>query len=100
MISKKHIPQWKLDEITYLVDLFKKHKNIVVIEMAHINDKQIQETRKLLRDKAVIRMSKKNLQIRAIEQFKNETKNENLDELASSIPGQSALCFTNMDVLV
>ena len=71
MISKKQIPQWKLEEITYLVDLFKKYKNIVVIEMAHINDKQIQETRKTLRDKAVIRMSKKNLQIRAIEQYKN-----------------------------
>jgi len=98
MISKKQIPQWKLEEITYLVDLFKKYKNIVVIEMAHINDKQIQETRKTLRDKAVIRMSKKNLQIRAIEQYKKEAKKNNLDYLAENIPGQSGIVFTNLDI--
>ena len=48
MISKKHIPQWKLDEIDHLVDLFKKYKNVGVLEVARINDRQIQETRKLL----------------------------------------------------
>ena len=98
MIKKKEVPQWKLDEVDNLVNLFKQYKNIAVIDVAHLNDKQIQETRKILRGKAIIRMSKKNLQIRAIDQFKNESKNENLDELASSIPGQSALCFTNMDI--
>ena len=98
MISKKQIPQWKLDEIHYLVDLFKKYKNVVVIEMAHINDRQIQETRKLLRGKAVIRMSKKNLQIRAVEQYKKAAKKSNLDYLADNIPGQSGLVFTNLDI--
>ncbi len=98
MISKKQIPQWKLDEINYLVDLFKKYKNVVVIEMAHINDRQIQETRKLLRGKAVIRMSKKNLQIRAVEQYKKDAKKSNLDYLADNIPGQSGLVFTNLDI--
>ncbi|MCK4687901.1 MAG: 50S ribosomal protein L10 [Candidatus Lokiarchaeota archaeon] len=98
MIKKKEVPQWKLDEVDNLVNLFKQYKNIAVIDVAHLNDKQIQETRKILRGKAIIRMSKKNLQIRAIEQFKKEAKNENLDELANSIPGQSALCFTTMDI--
>ena len=98
MISKKHIPQWKLDEIDHLVELFKKYKNVAVIEMAHINDKQIQETRKLLKGKAVIRMSKKNLQIRAIEKFAEESNKPNLDEFAEKIPGQSSLVFTNMDI--
>ncbi|MFX1409001.1 MAG: 50S ribosomal protein L10 [Promethearchaeota archaeon] len=98
MIKKKEIPQWKLDEVDKLVSLFKQFKNVAVIDVARLNDKQIQETRRIVRGKAIIRMSKKNLQIRAIEQFKNESKNENLDELANSIPGQSALCFTNMDI--
>jgi len=98
MIKKKEVPQWKLAEVDNLVNLFKQYKNIAVIDVAHLNDKQIQETRKILRGKAIIRMSKKNLQIRAIEQFKKEAKNENLDELANSIPGQSALCFTTMDI--
>ena len=97
-MTKKQIPQWKLDEIDVLVDLFKKHKNIVVIEMANINDKQIQETRKLLRGKAVIRMSKKNLQIRAIEKYKKGSKKSNLDYLVKNIPGQSGLVFTDLDI--
>lgn len=98
MIKQHHIPQWKLDEITYLVDLFKNNKNIGVIEVGHIHDQQIQAIRKILRGKAVIRMSKKSLQIRAIEEFQKKSKKENLQEFANNIPGQSSLVFTNTDI--
>jgi large subunit ribosomal protein L10 len=98
MIKNKHIPQWKINEINQLVDLFKNYKNVVVIEVAHINDMQIQTMRKILRGKAVFRMSKKSLQLRAIEQFKIESKKKNLDEFANHIPGQSSLVFTNLDI--
>lgn len=98
MIGKKTIPQWKKNEVSSLIDLFKNNKNIAVIEVANLNDRQIQETRKLLRGKAVIRMSKKNLQLRAIEEYKKESKKLNLEIFAENIPGQSALCFTNMDI--
>jgi ribosomal protein L10 len=99
MIKKDHIPQWKLDEINTLIDLFKTHKNVAVIEVAHIHDTQIQSTRKILRGKAVFRMSKKSLQQRAIEQYKKESKKPNLDALASHIPGQSSLVFTDLDLI-
>ncbi len=98
MIGKHDIPQWKLDEVDHLFDLFKSYKNVVVIEVAKLNDRQIQEIRKILRGKAIIRMSKKSLQLRAVEKFKKESKKENLDELVEKIPGQAALCFTNVDV--
>ncbi|MFX1240147.1 MAG: 50S ribosomal protein L10 [Promethearchaeota archaeon] len=98
MIKNKHIPQWKINEINQLVDLFKNYKNVIVIEVAHINDMQIQTMRKILRGKAVFRMSKKSLQLRAIEQFKNESKKKNLDEFVNHIPGQSSLVFTNLDI--
>jgi large subunit ribosomal protein L10 len=98
MIKNKHIPQWKIEEINHLVDLFKNNKNIVVIEVSHINDMQIQTMRKILRGKAIFRMSKKSLQIRAIEQFKKESKKKNLDQLEKHIPGQSSLVFTNLDI--
>lgn len=97
MISK-HIPKWKLDEVERLVDLFKNHKNVAVIEVANINDKQIQSIRKELRGKALIKMSKKSLQVRAIEKYQKESKKDNLDELAKNIPGQSSLVFTNVDI--
>jgi len=98
VIRKEKIHQWKLDEVLYLVDLFKNHKTVAVIEVARLNDKQIQEMRKILRGKAIIRMSKKNLQLIAIEQYKHESKKDYLDDLAGKILGQSALCFTNINI--
>jgi len=98
MIGKKEIQPWKLEEVDQLVDLFKSYDNVAVIEVAHLNDKQVQEMRKILRGKAIIRMSKKNLQLLAIEKFKDMTNNEKLEELANNIPGQTVLCFTNMDI--
>ena len=97
MISKKEIPQWKLEEIDYLIDQLKNNKTIAIIDVRTVRDKQIQEIRKVLREKAVIRMSKKNLQIRAIEQYKKESNKSNLDDLVKNIPGQSALVFTNLN---
>jgi len=98
VIRKEKIQQWKLDEVVHLVDLFKNHKTVAVIDVARLNDRQIQDIRKTLRGKAIIRMSKKNLQLKAIGQYKHESKKVNLDDLAEKIPGQSALCFTNIDI--
>jgi len=98
MIKNKHISQWKIDEINNLIELLKTHKNIAVIEVAHINDKQIQTMRKILRGKAIFRMSKKSLQLRAIEQYRSKSKKKNLDKLAENIPGQSSLVFTDLDL--
>ena len=99
MIKKKQIPQWKIEEINILVDLFRNYKNVAVIEVARINDIQIQSTRKILRGKAVFKMSKKSLQLRAIDEFKKKSKKTNLDELAKNILGQSSLIFTNLDFI-
>ena len=98
MIKQRHIPQWKLDEINTLVDLFGKYKNVAVIEVGHIHDQQIQAMRKILRGKAEIRMSKKSLQTRALERFQKESSKENLEEFAKNIPGQASLLFTDMDI--
>ncbi|NVM17904.1 MAG: 50S ribosomal protein L10 [Candidatus Lokiarchaeota archaeon] len=98
MIGKHDIPQWKLDEVDHLIDLFKTYSNIAVVEVAKLNDRQIQEIRKILRGKAVIRMSKKSLQLRAVEKYKEESNKQNLDELVERIPGQAALCFTDLDI--
>ncbi|MGQ4873272.1 MAG: 50S ribosomal protein L10 [Promethearchaeia archaeon] len=97
MVSTQ-VPQWKIEEVSKLVNLLRTHKTVAVINVAGINDRQIQETRKILRDKAIIKMSKKRLQIRAIKQYQKESGKENLDKLAENIPGQSSLVFTDMDV--
>jgi len=98
VIGKHEIPQWKLDEVEHLVGLFKEYSTVAVIEVAKLNDRQIQEMRKTLRGKAIIRMSKKSLQLRAVDAYKKESKKENLDEFTERIPGQAAFCFTNLDI--
>ncbi len=74
MIGKHEIPQWKLDEVEHLVGLFKDYSTVAVIEVAKLNDRQIQEMRKILRGKATIRMSKKSLQLRAIDAYRQKSK--------------------------
>ncbi len=98
MIKKKKVQQWKIDEIKHLLNLFKRHKNVAVIDVARIDDKQIQSIRKILRGKAILRMSKKSLQQRSIGKFKEESKKPNLEEFAQNIPGQASLVFTNIDI--
>jgi large subunit ribosomal protein L10 len=95
--KKKHVPQWKKDEVDYLVSLMEKYDNIIVVNLSNILDKQVQEMRKILRDDGVLRMSKKSLQERALNKYKEESGKENLDTLKELIPGQSGLLFTNMD---
>lgn len=97
-MTETHIPQWKLDEVARLLALFKEYSNVAVINVSKINDQQIQETRRLLRGKAVIKMSKKRLQTRAIQEYKKESGKENLEDLAENIPGQSSLVFSNIEV--
>jgi len=98
VLGKHEIPQWKLDEVEHLVGLFKDHSTVAVIEVAKLNDRQIQEMRKILRGKATIRMSKKSLQLRAIDAYSQKSKKRNLDEFAERIPGQAAFCFTNLNI--
>jgi large subunit ribosomal protein L10 len=98
MITKKQrIPEWKKEEVDYLVSLMEKYDNIIVIKLSNIIDKQVQEMRKILRGAGVLRMSKKSLQERALEKYKKESGKDNLDALKKQIPGQSGLLFTNMD---
>ncbi|MBD3196108.1 MAG: 50S ribosomal protein L10 [Candidatus Lokiarchaeota archaeon] len=97
MLSEQTIPQWKKEEVKHLVDLMKNYNNIAIINVANIGDRQVQAMRKILRGDAVIRMSKKSLQARAIDKYEEESGKENLDELKENIPGQSALVFTDLD---
>ncbi len=63
-----------------------------------MSDLQLQNMRKVLRGKAIIKMSKRSLQRRAIELLKKETNNANLDYFSEKIPPQATLVFTDMSV--
>jgi large subunit ribosomal protein L10 len=79
LIGKKEIPEWKINEVNDLTGLLQQYKTVAVIEVIRMSDRQIQQIRKLLRAKAIIKMSKKNLQLRALEQYKKQSNKENLE---------------------
>ncbi len=87
--------QWKIDEVKEILELLKTYKNIAVLNVAKMSDLQLQNMRKLLRGKAIIKMSKRSLQRRAIEAFQKESNKANLDYFAEKIPPQAMFVFTN-----
>ena len=56
-----HVAEWKKEEVIELKGIIDKYDVIGVVDLMNIPAKQLQEMRKSLKGKAVIRMSKKNL---------------------------------------
>ena len=56
-----HVAEWKKEEVKELKGIIDQFDVIGIVDLMNIPAKQLQEMRKSLKDKAVIRMSKKNL---------------------------------------
>ena len=55
-----HVAEWKKEEVSELKDLIGSYDVIGIVDLLNIPAKQLQEMRKSLNGKAVMRMSKKN----------------------------------------
>lgn len=97
MIVKKEIHQWKKDAVDDLADLIQKYKVLGLVDLSNMPDNLIQLIRMKLRDKALIKMSKKSLILRALEKSEKKSKKKNLIKFGEKILGQSGLIFTNED---
>ncbi|MHA1339793.1 MAG: 50S ribosomal protein L10 [Promethearchaeota archaeon] len=93
MMTRKQISPRKIAEVQKLTELLNRYRVIGLVSMEKINAKSIQEIRKELRGKALIRMSKKRLIKRALKQ----TNKPNLEKLGDLIRGSSALILTDMN---
>ncbi len=85
----------KQAELALLKDQIKKAKVIGLVRMDKIGAKTTQEIRRQLRGKVEMRVSKRRVQILAMQQ----SGKKNLEKLAETIDGSSALLFTDMDPL-
>ncbi|KZX11427.1 50S ribosomal protein L10 [Methanobrevibacter filiformis] len=88
-----HIAEWKKDEVRDLKDLINSHDVIGIVDLLNIPSRQMQKMRQSLKDKALIRMSKKNLMELA---FKESNK-EKVIELSPFMEGQPAIVFTELN---
>lgn len=97
MLLKKEVPQWKREEVDDLANFMEEYKVLGLIDLTGMPDNLIQVIRKKLRDKALIRMSKKSIILRALEKYQKKSKKKNLVVFGEKILGQSSLVFTNED---
>lgn len=90
---KAHVSKKKLEAVKQLSELLKTSKTVLVASIKSMPAAQFQLVNKKLRDKAVIKVPKKNLIYRVID-FSN---NEILKKLKENIKEDSAILFSDLD---
>lgn len=81
------VPDWKKEKVDELTQLVKKYPVVGVVDMKNFPSKQLVKVKKGLRDTAKIKMSKKSIIKKALEQA-------DIKELTEKLEGQPALIFT------
>lgn len=90
-----HVAEWKKEEVSELKDLIGSYEVIGIVDLLNIPAKQLQEMRKSLSGKAVMRMSKKNLIDLAFEDCNADKTN--IVDLSEHMNGQIAVIATDMN---
>ena len=90
---KKEIPQKKIKAVEELVNLIKNKKTILITSIKNIPASQFQEIGKKLRGKAIVKVPKKNIILRAFE----NSGNNNAKKLESEITESIAVLFSDLD---
>lgn len=88
-----HVSEEKKKIVANLIDLVKKKKTILIASIKNIPGSQFQEISKKLRGKAIVKVPKKNLIFRALD----ESGNKKAKELKENIKNSSAVLFSDLD---
>jgi len=89
----EQIPEYKKKIVNELVKLIKENKTILIASIKNLPASQFQKIGKKLRGKAVVKVPKKSLILRAID----ESQNEELKKLSKYIDDSTAILFSNLD---
>jgi len=92
-LREKEIPEKKIHAVKELLDLMKKKKTVLVASIKNIPASQFQEISKKLRNKVIIKVPKKNLIFRAID----DLKDTEINNLKKYIKDNAALLFSDID---
>jgi len=85
-----HLPKWKRDEIAEIRQLSEEYQLTGLVDMYGIPARQVQDIRRNLKGKAVLKMTRNTLILHAFEEIGGEIK-----DLGEKLDGHSALIFTN-----
>lgn len=95
MPSKRVLKQ-KQEIIDWIIDTCKRYKTIAIANLESLPAKQLSEIRDKLRDKGLIKVTKKTIIIRALQESEKQGLN-NISQLNNYIQGMPALVFSNYD---
>jgi large subunit ribosomal protein L10 len=87
------IPKYKVKLVKELSDLLKSKKTILLASVENLPGSQYQQIVKKVRNKAVVKVPKKTLLSKAID----DTKNEELKQLKDHFKGGTAILFSDSD---
>ena len=90
---KAHVSEEKIESVKLLSKELKSSKTIMIISIKNIASAQLQKAKKELRGKAVVRVAKKSIVLRAID----ATGMPELDALKSSVAEDCAILMSNDD---
>jgi large subunit ribosomal protein L10 len=90
---KAHVSEIKKKTVAELTDLIKKSKTILFASVSNLPGSQFQEICKKLRGKAVVKVPKKNLMFRAID----EAGNAEVKKLEEKFDNAVAVLFSDLD---
>ncbi|MBI2542944.1 MAG: 50S ribosomal protein L10 [Candidatus Aenigmarchaeota archaeon] len=85
------VKEKKVKELENLKQLMKTYKTVGIVDMLRMPTKQMQEIKKTLKDKILVKISKKNLLVMA---FKDSDRLKEMNEI---LPRQPGLVFSNLD---
>ncbi|MAG79181.1 50S ribosomal protein L10 [Candidatus Pacearchaeota archaeon] len=89
----EHIPERKTKSVKELIDLIKNKKTILIASIKNLPASQFQEIGKKLRDKAIIKVPKKNLIFRSID----NSGSDEVKKLKEQIKDSMAILFSDLD---
>ena len=91
--TKQEVPEKKISAVKELTNLIKNKKTILIASVKNLPASQFQEISKKFRGKAEVRLTKKNIMLRAIK----NSGNEKLEKLKEFIQDSVAVLFSDLD---
>lgn len=90
-VREKEIPEYKLKLVQEIVSKIKSHRTLLIASTKGLPSSQFHQIKKALRGKAEVKVAKKNIVLRAID----EAKSAALDSMKPQIGANIALFFSN-----
>jgi large subunit ribosomal protein L10 len=93
MVREKPIPDFKIKAVDEISELLKKNKTVLIASIKNLPASQFQEISKSLRGKAVVKVPKKSISLRAIEKIEEGA----IMSLKDHIHEDISIIFANLD---